>query len=71
MPLSFLDRAGYWQPRRVRSISAVNRLAAGPGEAERGAGFEKLLHLGRREMFGMLHGNRHSPAVCPVPPSSP
>ena len=46
----------------------VDGLAAGPGEAERGAGVEKLLHLDRPEMFGMLHGNRHSPAVCPVPP---
>ena len=48
----------------------VNLLAAGAGKAEGGAGVEKLLDLGRRQMFGMLHGNRHSPAVCPVPPWS-
>ena len=46
---------------------AVNLLAAGAGEAESVAGNEKLSHLGQRETFGMLHGDLHSPAVCPDP----
>ena len=48
----------------------VNLLAAGCGEAERAAGGEELSHLGQGEMFGMLHGDLHSPAVCPVLGSS-
>ncbi len=38
-----------------------------PGEAEIVAGAEKLSHLGRCETLGRLHGDLHSPALCPDP----
>ena len=46
---------------------AINLLAAGVGEAEIAAGVEEFSHLGEGEMFGMLHGDLHSPALCPDP----
>ena len=48
----------------------VNLLAAGAGEAQSVAGVEEFSHLGEGEMFGMLHGDLHSPALCPDPACS-
>ena len=43
---------------------------AGDMPAPGAAGGEKLSHLGHGEMFGMLHGDLHSPALCPAPTCS-
>ena len=46
---------------------AVDLLALGAGKAEATAGSHKLAHLAQRETLCMLHGDSHSPAVCPLP----
>ena len=69
-PLVFLRQTRVPAGAQGAFEQRVNLLAAGAGKAEGGAGVEKLFDLDRREMFGMLHGNRHSPAVCPVSPLS-
>ena len=46
---------------------AVDLLPTAAGEAEAGAGSDKLAHLAQRETLNILHGDSHSPAVCPSP----
>ena len=46
---------------------AVDLLPTAAGEAEAGAGSDKLAHLAQRETLNILHGDSHSPAVCPLP----
>ena len=45
----------------------VDLLAPGAGKAEAAAGGHEFAHLDQRETLSMLHGDSHSPAVCPLP----
>ena len=46
---------------------AIDFHPAGAQEGEAAAGRHELAHLGQRETLCILHGDSHSPAVCPHP----
>ena len=58
----------YRSGERVGAIVRLSGEIAVDGQDAVSPEDARAVDLGRREMFGMLHGNWHSPAVCPVPP---